>query len=230
MTIQFTKDVELPTGAKIRAGSVLNVPDVIANALVKRGVARPHETPGPTERKITSPVLVPGDPLPPAVPYVRVATDPQPARSYEPGAYEDQDNFVSNLVTLVSPLDWWDGGGASSTPPAPPVTPSGSASGRTPILALDLIKLHCHIEPDQTEEDELLTTYEMAARLHAENYLRYQIDQPLGENIQLALLMLIAHWYRNREAVSTGRTTQGVMMPLAVTDLLAMERDYPSYT
>jgi len=79
-------------------------------------------------------------------------------------------------------------------------------------------------------DDELLTMYEMAARLRTETFLRYQIDDAVGENIQLAMLLLIAHWYRNREAVSTGRTSQGIEMPLAYTDLLSMERDFPTYT
>ena len=225
-TIQTVKDIELPNGLKVRAGAVLTVADEMAAALINQGFARLHEPPGPTERK-----SAPADPpLPDPVEYVRVPTGPSPARDYEPGAYEDQDNFVRNLVTLVAaPFDWWDGGGTTS-PPAPPVPPSGSAAGRVPILDLATIKLHCHIESDQTAEDTLLATYEMAARLHCENYLRYTIDQPVGENIQLAMLLLIAHWYRNREAVSTGRTSQGMPMPLAVNDLLSMERDYPTYT
>ena len=223
-TIQTVKDIELPNGIKVRAGTVVTVADKIAAALLKQGAARLHEPPGPTERK-----SAPGDPpLPDPVPYVRVPTSPSPARNYEPGAYEDQDNFVRDLVTVVSPFDWWDGGSTST--PALPVAPSDSAEGRAPILNLTDIKLHCHIEMDQTAEDELLLLYEMAARLHCENYLRYTIDQPVGENIQLAMLLLVAHWYRNREAVSTGRTSQGMPMPLAVADLLSMERDYPTYT
>jgi hypothetical protein len=231
MTIQAIHDIELPNGIRIRAGAVLTVPDVVAVWIIQRGLGRPHERPGPTERKDdVAPVLNPGDPLPPQVPYVRVPTDPQPAASYEPGAYEDQDNFVRDLVTLTAPFGWWGSWDDSTATPAPPVTPSGSASGREPVLTLDEIKLHCHIEPDQTEEDSLLTDYEMAARLNTENYLRYTIDAAVGENIKLAMLLLIAHWYRNREAVSTGRTMQGVEMPLGYKELLSSERDYPTYS
>jgi hypothetical protein len=70
----------------------------------------------------------------------------------------------------------------------------------------------------------------MAARLNTENYLRNTIDATVGENIKLAMLLLIAHWYRNREAVSTGRTMQGVEMPLGYKELLSSERDYPTYS
>jgi hypothetical protein len=107
-------------------------------------------------------------------------------------------------------------------------TPSDSAAS-APLLTLDQIKLHCHIELDQTEEDALLLDYEMAARLHTENYLRYQIDNTMGENIKQACLMLVAHWYRNREAVSTGRGSVGEQMPLAYMSLLHLERDFPIY-
>jgi hypothetical protein len=233
-TIQTVQNIELPNGIKVRAGSVLTVPDPVAAALIKRGVARPREKVGPREYKggdDAAPTLNPGDPLPDPVPYVRVATDPMPAAQYEPGAYEDQDNFVRNLVTITAPFGWWDWWSDDSTAtPAPPVTPSPSAGDRPPVLDLATIKLHCHVEMDQTEEDDLLTMYEMAARLRTETYLRYQIDDTVGENIKVAMLMLIAHWYRNREAVSTGRTSQGIEMPLAFTDLLSLERDYPTYT
>jgi uncharacterized phage protein (predicted DNA packaging) len=154
-----------------------------------------------------------------------------PARSYEPGLYEDQDNFVRDLVTIAAPFGWWGWWDQTPPPPAPPVTPSGSASSRPPLLTLDEIKLHCHIEADQTVEDSLLETYEMAARINTENYLRYTIDDPanVGENIKMACLLLVAHYYRNREAVSTGRTSMGIEMPLGYKELLSTERDYPIY-
>jgi uncharacterized phage protein (predicted DNA packaging) len=188
----------------------------------------------PFDPSRAQPFLNPGDPLPPVVDYVRVPTDPFPARSFEPGGYEDQNNFVTNMVTFVPmPLDvWsgpWDWGSSQPTDPVPPVPPSPSASARPPLLQLDEIKLQCKIEPDQTADDTLLQQYEMAARLNAENYLRYQIDDTVGENIKQACLMLIGHWYRNREAVTTGKTSVGVEMPLAYQYLLSSERDYPIY-
>lgn len=220
MTIQVLKNVTLPNGMTVKAGGVLNVPDHVGAALVQQGLARLRTRPGPTETKDTLP--------PPAVPYTRVPAPPQSAASFVTGAYEDQDNFVRDLVTITPPIDWpwW---GNLDTTPAPPVAPSPSASGRDPVLTLDQIKLHCHIELDQTDEDALLLDYEMAARLNTENYLRYQIDASVGENIKQACLTLIAHWYRNREAVSTGRGSAGAEMPMAYKHLLNMERDYPVY-
>ena len=227
MTIQILKDLLFPNGIQIRAGAVLNVPDEVGKELIDSGKARPHEKPGPREIKGGG-RMNPGDPLPPPIPYVRVPTDPQPAASYEPGAYEDQDNFVRNLVTFAYPYgySWWDD--STATPP-PPVVPSDSASGRAPVLTLDQIKLHCHIEQDQTVEDPLLTNLEMAARLHTENYLRYQIDDQVGENIKQAMLLLVAHLYRNREAVTSGRAAIGAELPLGYEALLFPERDFPIY-
>jgi Phage gp6-like head-tail connector protein len=234
MTIQTIKDIEFPTGVKLRPGMVLNVPDSVGTALIEKGLARLREMPGPTERKSERDVSFnPGDPLPPAEPYVRVPAAPLNIAAYEPGAYEDQDNFVRDLVTFVSPVapsSWWFGDGTPSDPP-PPVTPSGSASGRPPLLDLDTIKIQCHIESDQTADDPLLLGYEMAARLHTENYLQYTIDDPdtVGENIKQACLMLVAHWYRNRESVTTGKTSVGIEMPLGYKELLFPERDFPAY-
>jgi uncharacterized phage protein (predicted DNA packaging) len=232
MIIQTLKDIEFPGGSRVRAGAVLSVPDAVGAALIEQGAARLRNLPGPMEKKV-DPTLNPGDPLPPQVPFVRVPTDPFPARAFEPGGYEDQDNFITNQVTLramfdsTSAWDWANQQDASSPPP--PVTPSPSAESRPPVLMLDEIKLQCKIEPDQTADDTLLEQYEMAARLHTENYLRYQIDDAMGENIKQAMLMLIAHWYRNREAVTTGKTSVGVEMPLAYQVLLSGERDYPIY-
>jgi hypothetical protein len=235
MTIQALKDIVLANGMTIKAGAVLNVPDKTGAALIEQGAARLRTPPGPTEHKSDDdPRLLPGDPLPPAVPYVRVPTTGT-AGSFDPGAYEDQDNFVTNMVTLTAPFGGAVPSDAASSPdpPPPPVTPSDSASGRTPLASLDEIKLHCHIEADQTAEDSLLTQYEMAARIHAEKYLRYPLDADapngVGENIKQACLMLIAHWYRNREAVSTGRGYMGFEMPLGFEALLGVERDYPVY-
>lgn len=250
MTIQTLKEITLPNGIRLKAGAVLSVPDAIGTALVEKGDARSHEKPGPTERKgdylgpvdLPPPmagVFGPDDPLPPEMPYTRQPTQPWPARSFDAGLYEDRDNFVTNMVTYVSPFGWWPGwwgwwwpgmGGGGGTPPDP-VKPSESASGRAPLLSLDLIKVQCHIDEDQTADDELLMAYEMAARLHTENYLRYTLDDPatVGENIKQACLMLIAHWYRNRESVTTGRTSVGVVMPFGYQELLHPERDFPVY-
>lgn len=110
-------------------------------------------------------------------------------------------------------------------PPSVPLSPS--AGGREAVVTLDEIKMHCRIEPDQTVEDSYLLSLEMAAHIHIENDLRRpnQLDASAPENIKLAMLVLIAHWYRNREAVDivTGSVDT---VPLAYSALLSTEREY----
>jgi len=141
-----------------------------------------------------------------------------------PAAFEDRDVFIRDMATVLT------GGsvtGSDGTSPPPPVTPSDSAVGRAPILSLDLIKQQCHIELDQTDDDDYLEQLEMGARLYTERYLRYQIDVTVGENIKQGMLILIADWYRNRELMRDGRW---VAAPIAFQALMSMERDYPTYT
>ena len=134
---------------------------------------------------------------------------------------QDRDNFVRDLITILSE-GWWSG----ATDPYPPPSPlTTSARDLAPVLTLPEIKLHCHIDDDQTVEDGLLADLEMAARLHTQNVLRRSIDDTVGENVKQAMLLLIAHWYRNRETVLTG-TISGVL-PLTYTALLSSERLYP---
>ena len=142
-----------------------------------------------------------------------------------PAAFEDRDDFVRNMATVLTGATTTDGGDGSIPPP--PVTPSDSASSRAPVLTLPEIKAQCHIELDQTIDDDYLKQLEMAARIHSENYLRYQIDASVGENIKQACLILIADWYRNRELMRDGRWVDA---PIAWKALLSMERDYPTYT
>jgi len=135
---------------------------------------------------------------------------------------QDKDNFVRNLITILQP-GWWVGGVNVVHPGPSPL--SGSARSLPPVLTLDQIKLHCHIEITQTVEDPLLLNLEMAARLHTQSVLRRTFDDTVGENVKQAMLVLIAHWYRNRESVLVGSIAS--VLPLTYTALLSTERNYP---
>jgi hypothetical protein len=142
-------------------------------------------------------------------------------------SFQNEDNVVTNEVTVVigNPVvtDGENGeGGADHV--VPPVT--GSASSRPPVLTLEQIKAHIRIEPDQTDDDAYLQLQEMAARLHTENVLRRTFDDMVGEHVKMAMLLLIAHWYRNREAVTD--EYKMVQLPLAYEALLSVERAYPA--
>lgn len=152
-------------------------------------------------------------PQPPMLPHIRV----------DRFSLEDRDNFIRDLVTILTGSGVFGGGAVPENWPETPLTPS--ASGRAPVLTLLEVKMHLRIEPEITVEDEYLTGLEMAARLHVENVLRRQIDESVGENVKWALRFLIGHFYRNREAVAVG--TIATTLPLAVESLLAPERDYP---
>lgn len=114
------------------------------------------------------------------------------------------------------------------------------------MLTLELIKSHCRLELDETEEDALLQAYARAARRQVEKdtgrrlfwvalpddapddsrgdeaYLRGLLPSdvpdnslPVTDDVELAMLLLVAHWHRNREPV-TESTSNGVKaLPLA---------------
>lgn len=81
------------------------------------------------------------------------------------------------------------------------------------MLSLDLVKSHCRI--DSNDEDEVLQSYIEAALGHIESQLGrklYDDNVPdsdltgivINAPIRHAALMLIAHWYENRESVVVG--------------------------
>lgn len=89
------------------------------------------------------------------------------------------------------------------------------------MLTKEQVKHHCNIEQDFTEDDAWIDTGIKAAERYVEKWTRRRLyekaDDPLymadpdallyGEDVKMAMLMLIAHWYTNRETVSTGSTT-----------------------
>lgn len=119
------------------------------------------------------------------------------------------------------------------------------------MLTLELIKAHCRLELDETEEDTLLQGYALAARRLVETTTRRKLVQvvlpegaPLGadadydylrsllpvtapENalpvtadVRLAMLMLVAHWHRNREPVTEATASGSKTLPLAFAALV----------
>lgn len=114
------------------------------------------------------------------------------------------------------------------------------------MLTLDQIKAHCRLELDDTEEDNDLKGFGLAAWRMVEtrtgrkliqvalpegappealadyDYLRSLLPANAPENalpvtadVTLAMLMLVAHWYRNREAVTEASATGSRALPLA---------------
>jgi hypothetical protein len=143
-------------------------------------------------------------------------------------AFQDQDNFVRNLVTIRTPAGfirvamWPDASGLMRVV-TPPSQVSKSAAGRVAAVDLVMLKAHLRIEPDNTDEDAYLAALEMGAHIHVENVTRRVIDDTVGENVKIAIMLLAAHWYRHRETVAGGTFTE---LPQTVAALLSAERDY----
>ncbi|PUY30845.1 head-tail connector protein, partial [Cronobacter sakazakii] len=92
------------------------------------------------------------------------------------------------------------------------------------MLTKEQVKRHCNIEPDFTEDDNWIENSIKAAARYVETWTRRRLyDSPEDQgylsdpdhmlysaDIEMAMLMLIAHWYANRETVSTGSTTSAL--------------------
>ncbi|PHI31037.1 head-tail connector protein [Budvicia aquatica] len=103
------------------------------------------------------------------------------------------------------------------------------------MINLELIKAHCRLDPDFNDDDNLLGIFQQAAFKYVENktnrvmYLPDQ-DPPEGDNLLMdgdivtAMLLLIGHWYENRESVIIG--TQASVVPIATDILLQPYRVY----
>ncbi|MGY6355676.1 head-tail connector protein [Citrobacter amalonaticus] len=106
------------------------------------------------------------------------------------------------------------------------------------MIDLDVVKQHCRIDTDFTGDDALLNLYTGAAARYVQTWTRrtlyenenspgYAEDEDsilLGDDVKAAMLLLIGHWYANREAVNIGNITTEI--PFAVEALLQPYRIY----
>lgn len=106
------------------------------------------------------------------------------------------------------------------------------------IVSLDTVREHCRIDPGDNGENSLLTIYIGAAKRHIERWTRRNIYETnadpgfstdenrllLDDDIRLVVLLLVGHWYENREASVTGVSVS--TLPLAVEALLQPYRIY----
>ena len=81
------------------------------------------------------------------------------------------------------------------------------------LLTLEEMKQQCRIEPDFTEEDDLLNQIGSAAQIRTETRINrklYAEEVPdtdpdglvLPDDIKQAMLLLTGYWYENRVAVN----------------------------
>ena len=104
------------------------------------------------------------------------------------------------------------------------------------MLTVDEIKAQCRLDSSDESEDELLRLYANAAFSSIQTYLNRPLfadevpdDSPNGiavaDDIRLAMLLLVGHWYENREPVTIGSTANSV--PLSFEMLLRPHRLIP---
>ena len=102
----------------------------------------------------------------------------------------------------------------------------------TEILTLAEVKTHLRVGSDATE-DALITTYITAAREYVEGYqnrVYLSSDEAVEAETmtgieRAACLLLIGHWYENRQAVVLGTPPSEV--PFTVKALLDIRRNVP---
>lgn len=106
------------------------------------------------------------------------------------------------------------------------------------MIDLTTVRAHCRIDEDDTSEDTLLSIYTGAAKRYVETWTRrtlyitnadpgYETDDDrllLDDDVRTAMLLLVGHWFANREAVSVDAAANTV--PLAVDALLQPYRIY----
>ena len=91
---------------------------------------------------------------------------------------------------------------------------------------IDLVLVKAHLRVDGTEEDALIGTYLNGAVEYVQQHCdRRIVEAPetseqmaLTDDVKQAILLLIGHWYANREEVAIGAAANQV--PMGVNALL----------
>ena len=65
------------------------------------------------------------------------------------------------------------------------------------IVTEDEVKVHLRIQQD--EEDEYISSLIAQAQAAAEDYCRVQFSDPAPEPVRLAVLLMVSHFYENRD-------------------------------
>lgn len=93
-----------------------------------------------------------------------------------------------------------------------------------------ILKKHLNIDEDYIEDDEYIKALTLAAENAVENHIARPlteiIDSSTGKlppSVNHAILLLVGHWYANRESVSFA---QGQTIPLSYEYLLQSYKSY----
>lgn len=94
-------------------------------------------------------------------------------------------------------------------------------------MSLDLERVKKHIKAEGDDEDDLITGYVESAKAFVEQHCDRTIveglpasaaEMTVTKDVEQAILLLVGHWYTNREAVVVGLSAASV--PMAVESLL----------
>lgn len=66
------------------------------------------------------------------------------------------------------------------------------------MLTINEVKKYLRLEEDFTEEDALLESLVLSAKIYVESALGQKLDDKSPENVKLIVLLLVSHWYENR--------------------------------
>jgi uncharacterized phage protein (predicted DNA packaging) len=98
---------------------------------------------------------------------------------------------------------------------------------------LSLLETKKHLRVEFDDDDELIQGLIVAAREYAEGFLNRPLvakeegeeDPAVPQKWKQAMLLLIGHWYQNRESVNIGNITFEV--PMSTEMLLWQDRKVP---
>lgn len=83
------------------------------------------------------------------------------------------------------------------------------------------VKAHLRLDPLFSDDDQLIQGYIDAATAHVEQHCDRKIvaGEPAGpgemavtKDVEQAVLLLVGHWYSNREGAVVGATSTGVQL------------------
>lgn len=98
---------------------------------------------------------------------------------------------------------------------------------------IDLARVKSHLKVDDDEEDALIAGYFEAAKSHVGMHCDRELVEAdpvepaqmgLTPDVEQAILLLVGHWFANREGVAMG--TISTTVPLAVERLLMYRKRY----
>lgn len=71
------------------------------------------------------------------------------------------------------------------------------------LVTLDEIKLYLRLDETDTTEDQLLTSLITSAEEYVKEATGFKFETDVPERVKVIIKLLVAHWYENRELVST---------------------------